>query len=106
MIEIDGYLFLAEDVLRSQRIRFQKLIIRSVEHHFPAEISSARPYFNDPVGCFDEFFVMLYDDDGVAHLSQFLDSGDRSDDLFVVESDRRFIEHIDDSGQLVSQLFR
>lgn len=48
---------------------------------------------------------MFYDDDGVAHLSQFLDGGDRSHDFFLIETDGRLVEDIDDPRQFISQLF-
>lgn len=106
MREFRGDFLLAQDILRRQRIGFQELIVRSVEHHLASEISCARPYFHDPVGGLDEFLVMLDDDDGVAHLPQFLDRRDRSCDLSLVESYGRLVEDVDDSCQFISQLFR
>lgn len=69
MFEIDGHFFLAEDILRSKRIRFQELVIRAVKHQFTAEISGAWSYLYNPIGRFDEFLVVFNYDDGIPHLS-------------------------------------
>ncbi len=102
MFKIDEHFFLAENILSGQRIRLQKFIIRTIEHHFTTEISGAWSDLYDPVRCFDEFFIMFYDDDSVAHFSQFLDSRYRSDDFLIIESDGRFVKHVNDSSQFVS----
>lgn len=102
MLEVYRHLFLAEDILRGERIRFQKIVIGAVEHQVTSEVSRTWTYLYDPVGCFDEFFVMFHDDDGIAHLPQILDGFDGSVNLPVIESDSRLVEHIDDSCQFVS----
>ena len=45
---------------------------------------------------------MFDDDDSVPHILELLDGVDRSYDFPIIESDRRFIEDIDDAGQFVS----
>jgi hypothetical protein len=104
--EIDMHFFLSQDILRCQAIRFQEFAIRPIEYQLAAEVSGSRSNLYDPVGCFDEFFIMLYDDDGVSHLFQFLDRHNRPFDLPFIQSDGRFIQDIHDPRQFISELFR
>lgn len=106
MFEMCSHFFLAKDVLRCQCIGCQKLIVWSVEHHFPSEIPSAWSDFNYSVGCFNKFLIMLDDNDSIAHFFQFLDSSDCSCDFPLIQTDSRFIEDINNSGQFIPQLFR
>lgn len=102
MFELDRHLLLAEDIFGGQTIGFQEVFIRPIEHQMSSEISCTGSDLYNPIGCFDEFLVMFDDDDSVPHFLEFLDGGDRSYDFPIIESDRRFIEDIDDAGQFVS----
>jgi len=94
VVKIYRHFFFAEDVLRGQRIGFQELIVRSIEHQVSTEVSGSWSDLYDPIGCFDELFVMFYNNDGVSHLSQFFYGGNRSEYLSVIESDSRFVQHV------------
>gem|GEM_PF-6121601 len=49
---------------------------------------------------------MLHNDNGISHLFESLDRDDGSFDLSFIQSYRRFVKNVNDSGQFISELFR
>lgn len=68
--------------------------------------TSARTDVYDVVTRSHDILIMLYDDDGIADLSQLVEIGDQEIIVSRVETDRWLIEHIDDSLELGANLGR
>ena len=100
-------LALARHVLAGQRLRIgHDLVERAASHHFAAVRAGARSHVDDVVRGADCILVVLHDDDAVAEIAQVLQRPDQPVVVTLVQSDRRFVQHVHHTGQAGPDLRR
>ena len=68
----DGNLLLAIQILSRQRIGFEHILSRALEHYFATFTTCLRTNIDDIVSIEHHLLIVLYDDDGVAQVAQLL----------------------------------
>ena len=105
IVQRDGRTF--DDMFHRIFIRllaFQKIVHRTVQAD-PASIQSrTRPDIHQPVCSVHGLGIMLYDHDGVALVSEFLEGMDELAVIFLVQTDTRFVQDVEDVYQLGADL--
>ena len=61
---------------------------------------------DDVVGAADGFFIVLDDEDGIAEVAQIFQRGQKTSVVAVMQADGRFVEDVENTAQLRSDLRR
>ena len=95
------YLFLAAEVLRRQRPRFQDFLVRALRHDLAAVDARRRSDVNNVVRRPHHVAVVLHHDDGVAEVAQVLQRLNQLVVVALVQPDARLVQdvqHVDEAG--------
>lgn len=102
MLKFYGNFFRAIDILWCEWVLDDKIIIGTIEDHMTSKISRSWTDLDNSIWCSDKCFIVFYDDDSIAHMLEILDRMDDFRYLTTIEPDRRFVEYIDDTSELIS----
>jgi hypothetical protein len=66
MLKITNDFFLAGNILRSDAVRYNKIIIRATKKYLSSKITSSWSYLNYPIRCFNKIIIMFYNNNCIA----------------------------------------
>jgi hypothetical protein len=84
-----------------RRRTLRDLFRRPRDHQHPARRATFRPEINDPVGAFDDFEVVLDDEQAVAFVDEALQQFHQQRDVIEVQAGGRFVEQEQAAGALL-----
>ena len=102
----DFYLHLSREVLGGKRLFLKHFLRGSFEYYFPTHSTGFRSHVNDIIRCQHHVLVVLYYDDRVTRITEFLQGIDETEIISLMQTDTRFIEDIEYIHQLRTDLSR
>ncbi len=97
--------FFAAQVLSGDRLGiFDEFFGCALCNHGSTEFPGARTNLQQVVCFFNRFFVMLHHEHGVTQITQLRERGDQSAVIALVQANRGFIKHVQDSLQCGTNL--
>ena len=87
-----------------KRLFPEHLLRCSFEYHFPTHASGFRPHVDNIIRCQHHVLVMLYHNDGVACVAEFLQGVDEAKVVPLVKANARLVEDIEHIHQLRTYL--
>ena len=87
-------------------VALEERLRRPLEDDVATVLAGAGPKIDDVVGGADRLFVVLDDDDGVAQIAQPRKRREERAIVPLVEANRRLVEHVEDAGEVRSDLRR
>ena len=105
MIKMYMNLLISSHILCSQTLRFDKFLITTIVQYLTTKISCSRSYFYHSIRCLDKLFIVLYDNNTIAHSLQSFDRFYYFFNFLHIQTYGRLIKYIDDTGEFITKLF-